>query len=166
MIGLEERVCGAVIAAGAGGCALLDKAALTSMLDEGSREKIDAVIPGWRGILCAVVPYYVEAQPAAHDGWPLMARYAWGKDYHVVLSRILEAGAAVLRGEGWQAASWVDASPIPEVRTAAVCGLGVIGENGLLLTEKWGSWVFVGCMATDAPLIFPAAREIRSCIGL
>ena len=165
MSGLEKCVCDAVMTAGAGSCALLDAASLAPMLDERQRERLETAVPGWRGILCAVVPYYAGDGEKADEARPRMSRYAWGKDYHVVVTRILEAGAAILREAGWKAAVWADASPIPEVWAAAACGLGVIGGNGLLLTGEWGSWVFIGCMATDAPLEFPSAREIGSCIG-
>ena len=59
--------------------------------------------------------------------------------------------------------AFVDNSPIPEVKTAALAGLGVVGENGLLITEEFGSWVFIGEIVTDL-FIECEEREIKSCI--
>ena len=44
---------------------------------------------------------------------------------------------------------FTDNSPIPEVYAAAAAGLGVIGKNGLLISKKYGSFVFIGEIVTD-----------------
>ena len=47
-------------------------------------------------------------------------------------------------------------------------GLGVAGKNGLILNEKYGSYVFVGDMLTDISpeeLSASAPCEIKPCIG-
>ncbi len=43
-----------------------------------------------------------------------------------------------------------DHSPIAEVNAAARAGLGVRGDNGLLLTPDYGSFVFIAEVCTDA----------------
>ena len=39
---------------------------------------------------------------------------------------------------------FTDHSPIDEINAAALAGFGMIGANGLLITEKYSSFVFVG----------------------
>ena len=165
MAELTQAVRAALLEAGAGTCAFLTDTALRGVMELQQLGRLDTLVPGWRGIVCIVVPYYVrdEEETAAQD-MPQISRYARGRDYHLVVKEILDAGRAVLEAEGYRGEALVDASPIPEVRAAAMGGLGVIGRNGLLLTKKWGSWVFIGCLATDAPLAFEAAQEIRGCV--
>ena len=55
-------------------------------------------------------------------------------------------------------------SPFPEVYAAALAGLGRLGQNGLLITERAGSFVFLGFLATDAALP-ETAGEIIPCSG-
>ena len=43
---------------------------------------------------------------------------------------------------------FIDNSPIPEVYAAALSGLGVVGENRLLINERFGSWCFIGEIVT------------------
>ena len=43
-----------------------------------------------------------------------------------------------------------DSAPINEVKAAAYAGLGVQGDNGMLINEKYGSYVFIGAIYTDA----------------
>ena len=42
-----------------------------------------------------------------------------------------------------------DHSPISEVSAALVSGLGIVGDNGLIINEKYGSYVFIGDVVTD-----------------
>jgi len=162
---LTRAVRTALLEAGAGACAFLTREALDTVMTREQVQRLDTRVPGWQGIVCIVVPYYVrDEEETAEQDVPRISRYARGKDYHVVVGEILRAGLAVLEAAGYRGDVLVDASPIPEVRAAAMGGLGVIGRNGLLLTEDWGSWVFVGCLATDAPMEFAQAREIRGCM--
>ena len=80
-----------------------------------------------------------------------ISRYAASLDYHIAirevnsrLSELLvsEFPDAKMRGYG-------DHSPIDERRAALIAGLGILGESGLVLNEKYGSYVFVGDMITD-----------------
>lgn len=62
-----------------------------------------------------------------------------------------------------------DSSPIPE-RAAALCaGLGVLGDNGLVLLDKWGSWIFLGTILTNLtgyPWPEPSPAPVRPLRGL
>lgn len=105
-----------------------------------------AALPGLRGVLVYVFPYF------AGDSEGNISLYARGKDYHTVAGRLLEERCARLRAKhtGSTFLPYVDASPFPEVYAAAAAGLGVIGKNNLLITPEYGSYVFIGIIATDA----------------
>ena len=45
---------------------------------------------------------------------------------------------------------YADSAPINEVKAAAYAGLGMRGDNGMLINEKYGSYVFIGAIYTDA----------------
>ncbi|MBO5716141.1 MAG: epoxyqueuosine reductase, partial [Clostridia bacterium] len=55
-------------------------------------------------------------------------------------------------------------SPIDEIHAAALSGLGVIGKNHLLITEKYSSYIFIGEIITDA-ILPSSAGEIKECIN-
>ncbi len=103
-----------------------------------------------------------------------LSRYACVEDYHQVGGAVLDRLAADLRRRlpGFAFVPFMDNSPLPEVETAIRCGLGVRGDNGLLIHPVFGSWVFIGTVVTDAPLTTtdtslapgqPAARECLHC---
>ena len=126
-----------------------------------ARLRAEAQTPGLAALLCAAFPYANGREPEL----PL-SRYARGKDYHLVLRERMERASEVLRARypGKRFDFYADVSPFPEVWAAARAGLGKLGQNGLLLTERAGSWVFLGFLATDAP-IPGTEQEIVSCCG-
>lgn len=87
--------------------------------------------------LIAVFPYFCGHEPGN------ISLYARGLDYHGVLKNALDKVAAML-GSGVRTRVCVDASPIDERKAACLAGLGVIGENGMLITGEYGSYVFIG----------------------
>lgn len=95
-------------------------------------------------IICAF-DYYIAGTEHRN-----LSRYAIVPDYHIVVGELLQNACAVLEQQfPGHYAPFVDNSPIPEVSTAAQAGLGVIGDNGLLITPDAGSYVFLGEIVTD-----------------
>ena len=80
-----------------------------------------------------------------------LSRYATSLDYHLAI-REINAGLANLLKEHFtdsKVKGYGDHSPIAE-RYAALCaGLGIAGDNGLIINEKYGSYVFIADMITD-----------------
>ncbi len=102
-----------------------------------------------KSVVCFLFPYKVEENPPKN-----ISRYAAVPDYHGVCLERLEILKEKLSAEykEYTFECFVDNSPIPEVRAAAAAGLGKIGQNGLLINEKYGSFVFLGEIVTDMPL--------------
>ena len=102
-------------------------------------------------VIAALFPYRTGDEPGN------LARYARVPDYHVAAGRVLEQAAKVLSDafHRYTFLSFIDNSPIPEVRAAALAGLGCIGDHGLLIHPVYGSWVFIGTIVTDLPVALP-----------
>jgi epoxyqueuosine reductase len=76
-----------------------------------------------------------------------ISRYAWGADYHDEMRRGLERLDALVReGTGAEVESkiCVDTAPLLERSYARLAGLGWIGKNTCLLSQRLGSWIFLG----------------------
>jgi len=110
-------------------------------------------------VITCFFPYKVKEKPPKN-----ISRYAAVPDYHKVLEPFLSLATENLRSyfPNNKFEYFMDNSPIPEVRAAALSGLGVIGDNGLLITEKYGSFVFLGEIVTD--LFVETKNEIKECI--
>ncbi len=116
-----------------------------------------------KSVLLFLVPYYTGAP---HN----FSAYAASRDYHAfmhTLGRELLPAMATAYPEN-RFLLFSDHSPIDERDAAARAGLGVIGENGLLITEAYSSFVFIGELFTDlAPEALSAVppRAPRGCEG-
>ena len=101
-------------------------------------------------VLMLAVPYL---SPDA-DGERNLSAYAVPRDYHAYFDQLFGELLPLLRATYPQHrfAAFYDHSPIAEVEAASRAGLGCIGNNGLLLTERYSSYVFLAELITDAPL--------------
>jgi epoxyqueuosine reductase len=104
------------------------------------------ILPGAASILMVGLSYEA-AGPALRDlrdpRRGRIARYAWGLDYHDVLTPALRALGETLAKE---TRAYVDPGPILERAWAERCGLGFIGRNTCLIHPKLGSYVFLGAV--------------------
>lgn len=143
---------------GAGdGAAIAAEPVLRRMAEEKRRAALGD-LPGLKGLIAMVFPYYAGDLPGN------LSLYARGEDYHKVLGRAMEEFCR-LAAESYPYAhfrAYADISPYPEAQICARAGLGAIGQNGLLLTPRWGSYVFCGVVATDLPL--KGGNEPGGCI--
>ncbi len=108
------------------------------------------------------VPYYTELCDRQRN----ISAYAVSRDYHLFFGSLFSEILGILRTEYPQNSfdAFCDHSPINEITAAAKAGLGIIGKNHLIITEKYSSYVFLGEIVTDAAL--PCrVHEIRTCEG-
>lgn len=134
------------------------------------RQDLNVILPGVRSIVCVGLDYETIKLPPhiAHD--PARGRisnYAWGADYHDLMTPRLHALADWL--------SWATSDPVSQkvyVDTGAIlerdhgeqAGLGFVGKNTMLIGPRRGSWFFLGELLTTAALPpDPAPRFMPSC---
>ena len=116
-----------------------------------------------KSVIMFVLPYYTgECEN--------MSVYAASLDYHLAI-REISAGVIALLKECFpdcRAKGYGDHSPIDERHAALISGLGISGESGLLINEKYGTYIFIGDVVTDVDPIELGCTEpceIRRCIG-
>ena len=110
------------------------------------------------GLIVVLFPYYSGPRSGGN-----LSLYARVPDYHRVAGDLLASMCEQLSAR-FPENSFVpfcDNSPIYEVNAAARAGLGVKGNNGLLINPLYGSYVFVGEIVTDREL--PEGGELSPC---
>ena len=95
-----------------------------------------------------------------------LSAYAVSRDYHLFYKELFSDILPKLEREfdGYRFAGFADDSPIDERDAAAKAGLGIIGDNGMLITEKYSSYIFLGEIITNMP-IDCAAQPVKRCQG-
>jgi len=104
---------------------------------------------GARSVVFCLFPYYIGPVPERN-----ISRYTVVPDYHShcgdILKTVTEQLAAAYPHNRF--AWFIDSSPFREVAGAALAGLGVVGRNGQLIHPAYGSYCFIGEIATDLEL--------------
>lgn len=93
--------------------------------------------------------------PTADHPRGRVARYAWGRDYHRVvrkmLRRLVARLHAILPGP-FETRICVDTAPIVEREAAAAAGIGWIGKNTMIIDSQLGSMLSLGEVVTTLDL--------------
>ena len=99
-----------------------------------------------KSVLIVAVPYYAGEFPGTR-----ISRYAYGRDYHVYFRAFFARMCEGLRAAfpGYVFGGSADNAPIDERHAALTAGLGILGDNGLLITERYGTYVFLGEIISD-----------------
>ncbi len=152
------------------------------------RHNAEVVLPGAKAVIVFAASYFAddpdlhgaeEMEPAEEIGrigpmgliGPIeeapmvrVARYARGKDYHLVLREklgpIVEWLREVRPGHEWRIC--VDSAPLLERAFAEQSGIGFVGKNTMLITQGAGSYYFLAEVVTTAE-IAPDAPVLGTC---
>jgi len=128
------------------------------------------LVPGARSVITLLLNYF--PQQSQESDTPNISKYAYGKDYHEVIKKKLNALLALMNehiGE-IHGRGFVDSAPVLERTWARRSGLGWIGKNGNLITKHQGSFFFIATLITDIELEYddPYAKDYcgtcRKCI--
>ena len=88
------------------------------------------------------------ADPGGRTG--MVARYAWGRDYHNLMGKRLRKLTRALRADGHRTWGGVDTAPILERSWAQAAGVGFTGKHGLQIVTGETSWMLLGVLFLDA----------------
>ena len=103
------------------------------------------------GTVCMMAIPYVMTEDV-DDPRRNLSLYAVPRDYHLFFDELKASLIPALQAAYPQRtfALFADHSPVGEIQAAARAGLGTVGMNGLLITPRYGSFVFLGEVITDA----------------
>ncbi len=111
------------------------------------------LVPGTKTVISLLFNHYTDKKQADPEA-PRLSQYAFGEDYHFVVKWKLKELLKWMRRDWGDIAGrvFVDSAPVMERAWAAKSGLGWIGKNGLLLSQKGGSHFFLGEIMVDLDL--------------
>ena len=135
------------------------------------RADVRAVMPNARSVIATATVYNTNRPYSTEESDPSrarIARYAWGDDYHDVISQRLDALVAWMREaspEPFEARAYVDTGPVQERVYAQHAGIGWIGKNTCVINPRLGSWIFLGEILCSLPLDpdVPAYDQCGTC---
>jgi len=122
--------------------------ATMSWMDRDAEKRIDprTIVAGAKTVISVALNYYTPTRHSDGEGVGKISRYAWGDDYHPIMTEKLGRFWHWLLEEfpGIEGKYYVDTGPVMDKAWAQKAGIGWIGKHSNLITEDLGSWVFLG----------------------
>lgn len=112
-----------------------------------------------KSVISLLLNYYPEKlqNPDAYK----ISKYAYGQDYHFVIKEKLKEFLFSIQSSIGEVSgrAFVDSAPVLDKAWAAKSGLGWIGKNSNLLTQKVGSFYFIAELIIDLDLDYDYATS-------
>ena len=121
------------------------------------RAQPSSILPGAQSILILAIRYSrpQDAPAPSHQPYGRIASYAWGLDYHLLLTQRLAAlteSITRLVDRPVRSRGYTDTGPVLERDLAQRAGLGWIGKNTCLIDPHAGSYFLLAEIFLDLPL--------------
>ncbi len=122
------------------------------------RKDVTKILRGAKSVISLGMNYYTDEQytnqrdkgktclPAGK-----VSRYAWGKDYHLVIWEKLDELENELKeiDPQFESKSYVDTGPVMDKAWAVRSGIGWLGKHTNVINTEMGSWFFIATIITN-----------------
>lgn len=123
------------------------------------------LVDGAKSVISLVLNYF-PSEFQNEDSYKI-SKYAYGEDYHFVIKDKLKELLQFIQTEIGEVngRAFVDSAPVLDKAWAAKSGLGWIGKNSNLITQKVGSFYFIAELIIDLELEYdsPTTDHCGSC---
>ena len=137
-----------------------------------ARAAPQSLLPSAQSVVVLGVDYAWPRPPDPGGLTGMTSCYAWGRDYHNLMSKRLRRLVRGLRGDGIEVYWGVDTRPLIERAWAERSGMGFIGKNCMLIIPGTSSYLFLAVLLLseqlppDAPLRQDHCGRCRRCLDV
>lgn len=119
--------------------------------NQDKRKDVHNFLPEAKSIISVALNYYTpfNHNQSVHEG--KISRYAWGKDYHIIIwekLKTLETELAEIDPE-FKSVSYIDTGPVMDKVWGVKAGLGWMGKHTNVINPAIGSWFFIANIITN-----------------
>jgi epoxyqueuosine reductase len=123
------------------------------------------LVDGAKSVISLLLNYY-PSELQREDSYKI-SKYAYGQDYHFVIKQKLKELLGAIHDQIGEVSgrAFVDSAPVLDKAWAAKSGLGWIGKNSNLITQKVGSFYFIAELIVDIDLEYdnPTTDHCGTC---
>ncbi len=118
-----------------------------------------------KSIIVCLFPYFTGDACETPSNRINLSKSAWSIDYHIIVKQKLEMIALFLKQhiDNFEYKCFVDNGPFSDRYLAWRAGLGFWGINNCIITDRYGSYVFIGYIINNYPFEPDKPRE-RTCL--
>lgn len=115
------------------------------------RMDVSSILPDAKSVISLALNYNTDHRHSVIDGYGKISRYAWGKDYHLIIWEKLELLEEQLKemDNQFNSVSYVDTGPVMDKAWAVRAGIGWLGKHTNVITREIGSWIFLATIITN-----------------
>ena len=129
----------------------VEKNLITGMEEPDLEKRVNPklIMENAKSIIVCVFPYHIEDKYESN-----ISRYCYGMDYHLVIKEKLNEICEEIKGvdEKFDYRVFADNGPLVDRYLAYLAGIGYYGINNNLITDKYGSYVFIGYIVNNYDL--------------
>lgn len=109
------------------------------------RKDVKKIFSDAKTVISLGLNYYTPHSYSNEETKGKVSRYAWGKDYHLIIWSMLDELEEELMksDQGFECISYVDTGPVMDKAWAVRAGLGWLGKNTNIINREIGSWFFI-----------------------
>lgn len=109
------------------------------------RKDVKKILSSAKSVISLGMNYFSPEKYSHDENKGKVSRYAWGKDYHLVIWEKLDRIIELLKVEEpqFKAVSYVDTGPVMDKVWAVRGGLGWLGKHTNVINREFGSWFFI-----------------------
>ena len=129
----------------------VEKNLITGMEEPDLEKRVNPklIMENAKSIIVCVFPYHIEDKYESN-----ISRYCYGMDYHLVIKEKLNEICEEIKSvdEKFEYRVFADNGPLVDRYLAYLAGIGYYGVNNNLITDKYGSYVFIGYIVNNYDL--------------
>ena len=115
------------------------------------RKDVRQILPEAKSVISLGLNYYTPHSYSNEETKGKVSRYAWGKDYHLIIWAMLDELEEELKkvNPQFECISYVDTGPVMDKVWAVRSGLGWLGKHTNVINREIGSWFFIANIITN-----------------
>lgn len=121
------------------------------------RKNVKYILPAAKSIISLGLNYFTPEEYSGEKNKGKVSRYAWGKDYHLIIWKKLDEliGRLTEIDSSFEAKSYVDTGPVMDKAWAVRAGLGWQGKHSNIINRNYGSWFFIANIICNKGFNYP-----------
>jgi epoxyqueuosine reductase len=115
------------------------------------RKDVKQILTEAKSVISLGLNYYRPDQYSYDALNGKVSRYAWGKDYHLIIWAMLDELEEALKkiNPAFESISYVDTGPVMDKAWAVRAGIGWLGKHTNVINREIGSWFFIANIITN-----------------
>ena len=133
--------------------------------NQGKRKDAREIFSNAKSVISLGLNYYTPQLYSGNKSNGKVSRYAWGKDYHLIIWEKLFQLIQKLKeiDDTFEGISYVDTGPLMDRAWSVRAGIGWQGKHTNIINKEYGSWFFIASIITN--YVFEYSKRIEDFCG-